>query len=161
MEAAIFVGVQGSGKTFFYREHFLRTHVHISLDEVRTRRREHLLLTECLHARRQFIVDNTNPLASDRARYIEVARAAGFRVIAYFFDTSLRDAIRRNNQRTGKQKVPVPALAATFRKLESSTPEEGFDAIHTVTISPECTFVVTAGLAKGEASFPKENAETW
>jgi len=41
----------------------------------------------------RLLVDNTNPWPSDRARYIGVAREAGFRVIAYFFDTTLRDAI--------------------------------------------------------------------
>jgi predicted kinase len=147
MEAVIFVGVQGAGKTSFYREHLLGTHVHISLDETRTRQREHSLLTECFNAKRRFVVDNTNPLTADRKRYIAPARAAGFRVVCYFFQTSLRDAIHRNNQRAGKQKVPVPAVAATFRKLQPPTLEEGFDAIFTVTISPQQTFVVTAGPA--------------
>jgi hypothetical protein len=68
-------------------------------------------------------------------------------VVAYFFETSLRDAIRRNNQRAGKQKIPAPAIAGTLRKLQPPTLEEGFDAIYKVTISPEGVFLVneTAG----------------
>src|SRR6266481_1727951 len=126
MEAVIFVGVQGSGKSTFYRERFFDTHVRINLDMLRTRHREQLLLAACLAAKQPFVVDNTNPLPSDRARYIGVAREAGFRVIAYFFDTTLRDAIQRNNQRTGKQKIPVPAIAGAFRKLQVPKLQEGF-----------------------------------
>ena len=145
MEAAIFVGIQGSGKTTFYREHFFDSHVRISLDMLRTRHREQLLVAACLQAKQRFVIDNTNALPGDRARYIGPARSAGFRVVAYFFQTSLQDAIRRNNQRAGKQKIPIPALAGTFRKLQAPTLEEGFDALYTVTISPENAFVVREG----------------
>jgi predicted kinase len=142
MEAVLFVGVQGSGKTTFYRQRFFDSHIRISLDMLRTRRREELLLAACLQAKQAFVIDNTNPSLTDRARYIEPARAAGFRVIAYFFETSLRDAIRRNNQREGKQKISVPGVAGTFRKIQTPTMEEGFQQIYTVRISPENTFVV-------------------
>ncbi len=46
MEEVIFCGIQASGKTTFYRERFFDTHVRISLDLLRTRRREQLLLEE-------------------------------------------------------------------------------------------------------------------
>jgi predicted kinase len=143
MEAVIFVGIQGSGKTTFYLERFFDTHVRISLDMLRTRQREQFLLAACLQAKQPFVIDNTNPLPADRARYIGRAHAAGFRVIAYSFQTVLRDAIRRNNQRRGKQKIPVPALASTLRKLCPPTLEEGFDAVYTVTISSENKFEVS------------------
>jgi len=142
MEAVIFVGVQGSGKTTFYLHRFFDTHVRISLDVLRTRQREQFLLAACLQAKQPFVIDNTNPLPGDRARYIAPAHAAGFRVVAYFFQSSLRDAIRRNNQRAGKQKVPIPGVAGTFRKLTAPTLKEGFDALYTVTISPENDFIV-------------------
>lgn len=142
MEAVIFVGVQGSGKTTFYLQHFSGTHMRISLDMLRTRRREHLLLAACLAAKQPFVIDNTNPLARDRARYVADAKRAGFRVVGYFFQTSLQDAIRRNSQRLGKQKIPVPGVAGTFRKLQVPALEEGFDALYTVGISPEGTFNV-------------------
>jgi predicted kinase len=147
MEAVIFVGVQGSGKSTFYRERFFETHVRISLDMLRTRHREQLLLAACLAGKQAFVIDNTNPLPADRGRYISPAREAGFRVVAYFFETNLRDAIRRNSQRVGKQKIPVPAIAGTLRKLQPPALEEGFDVIYTVTISNEGSFVVseTAG----------------
>jgi len=83
-EAVIFVGVQGAGKSTFYRERFFDTHVRINLDMLRTRRREQLLFEACLEAGQSFVVDNTNPTPADRARYVAPARERGFRVIAYF-----------------------------------------------------------------------------
>jgi predicted kinase len=153
-EAVIFVGVQGSGKTTFYRERFSETHVRISLDMLRTRRREQLLLEACLHGKQSFVIDNTNPLPVDRARYVEPARAAGFQIAAYFFETSLQDAIRRNNQRSGKAKIPVAAVAGTFRKLQPPGATEGFDAIYVVTISEQGSFNVTPARDRTEFSQP-------
>lgn len=148
MEAVIFVGVQGSGKTSFYLDRFFQTHVRISLDMLRTRYRERVLLTACLESKQPFVIDNTNPLPEDRARYVGPARAAGFRVVAYFFETSLRDAIRRNNQRRGKKRIPIPAIAGTFRKLQAPTAAEGFDELYTVDISADDKFNVTTAPPK-------------
>ena len=142
MEAVIFIGVQGAGKSTFFRERFFDTHVRINLDMLRTRQREQLLLAACLAAKQPFVVDNTNPTPADRARYIGLAREAGFRVIAYHFEAPLQDALRRNNQRTGKQKVPAPAIAATSRKLQAPMMEEGYDAVYRVTIPAQGSFFV-------------------
>jgi predicted kinase len=144
-EAIIFVGIQGSGKTTFYWRQFAETHTHISLDVLRTRRSEQMEVAAQLKAERSFVVDNTNPTIQDRARYIGPAHAAGFRVVAYFFESSLADAIRRNNERAGLKKIPVAAVAATFRKLQPPALDEGFDAIYTVRINDaRNTFVVTS-----------------
>jgi predicted kinase len=98
----------------------------------------------CLAAQQGFVVDNTNPTVGDRQRYIGPARAAGFRVIAYFFEIVLADAIRRNNQRAGKQKIPVAAIAGTQRKMRAPGLEEGYDAVYRVRIGAEGGFVVEA-----------------
>lgn len=145
MEAVILVGVQGAGKSTFYRERFFDTHVRINLDMLRTRKREQLLLAACLDAGLSFVVDNTNPQAGDRAKYIGPAREKGFRVIAYFFDVPLRDAMHRNNQRKLRQKIPAVAVAGTHKKLEPPRKDEGFDQIFTVRVSEPGGFAVTEG----------------
>ena len=132
MEAVILVGIQGAGKSTFYEERFSGTHARINLDELKTREREREFFVECLRASRAFVVDNTNMKAADRARYIAQARAAGYRVVGYFLETSLKDAIRRNSRRVGKAKVPVPAIAAALRRLEPLQKDEGFDQIFVV-----------------------------
>jgi len=142
MEAVIFIGIQGSGKSSFFRERFFDTHVRINLDMLRTRRREELLVSACLQGGQPFVIDNTNTVPSDRARYIEPARATGFRTVAYFFEASLREAMQRNNLRAGKQKVPAPAVAAAFKKLIPPSTDEGFDEIYSVKLTADRGFVV-------------------
>ena len=74
MEAVIFVGLQGAGKSTFYRERFFDTHLRISLDLLRTRHRERRLLQFCVETGLRFVVDNTNPTRAERAVYIRAAR---------------------------------------------------------------------------------------
>jgi predicted kinase len=142
-EAVIFIGVQGAGKSTFYRQRFFDTHVRINLDMLRTRHRECLLLEACLAAGQNFVVDNTNPTAVDRGRYVVPARQHGFRVIAYFFDVDLRDAMRRNRQRSGAKNIPAVGVSATFRKLQPPAKAEGFDKIFTVQVREPNQFLIT------------------
>jgi hypothetical protein len=78
MQAVIFIGVQGAGKTSLYRERFFKTHIRISLDMLGNRERERTLVACCLKTGQPFVIDNTNILASDRAVYIAAAQSAGF-----------------------------------------------------------------------------------
>jgi predicted kinase len=132
MEAVILVGIQGAGKSTFYEERFSGTHARINLDELKTRTHEQEVFADCLRAKQSFVVDNTNMKATDRARYIPAARAAGYRVVGYFLESSLKDAMRRNGQRAGKAKVPVPAIAGALKRLEPMRKDEGFDQIFRV-----------------------------
>jgi hypothetical protein len=118
MEAIVLCGVQGSGKTTLFRDRFLATHEHVSLDVLRSRAREAALVAECLERCRPFVVDNTNPTPADRARYVEPARAAGFKVIGYLVEGDGR------SEHVGPGKT-----AATARRLVRPTPEEGFDEL--------------------------------
>src|SRR5574337_782512 len=99
MEAVIFSGVQGAGKSSFCRERFWNTHIRLNLDMLRTRHREKLLLTALIDAKQPFVVDNTNPLLEDRGRYILPAKAAGFRIIGLQFEVPLELALLRNAAR--------------------------------------------------------------
>lgn len=143
MEAVLFVGAQGSGKTTFYRERRFAAHVRISLDVLRTRAREQALVAACHRQRRPYVVDNTNATAEDRARYLVPARAAGFRVAAYFFETDLATALRRNEARAGEQRIPRAGLVATFKRLRPPAWEEGFDELYVVRIEDTGAFVVS------------------
>jgi predicted kinase len=129
MEAVVLCGVQGSGKTTLYEERFAGTHVRVSLDELRSREREAELVQECLEDGRAFVVDNTNPTAADRQRYVEPARAAGFKLIAYLVEVDPAEAFGRNAERAGRARVHAANVAATARRLQPPTPEEGFDEL--------------------------------
>ncbi len=143
MEAVIFIGIQGAGKSTFYRERFFDTHLRISLDLMKTRHRERTFVQTCVATGQRFVVDNTNVRAAERAAYIEAAKPAGFRVIGYFFDAALRDALRRNGQREGTAKIPVPGVIGTLKRLERPNPREGFDELYVVTRDEADRFVVT------------------
>jgi predicted kinase len=58
MQAVVFIGIQGSGKTSFYAERFLKTHVRISLDLLKTRGKEARFLQLCLDTGQKFVMDN-------------------------------------------------------------------------------------------------------
>jgi hypothetical protein len=118
MEAIVLCGVQGSGKTTLFRDRFAATHEHVSLDVQGSRAREAALIAECLEAGRPFVVDNTNPTVADRARYIDPAREAGFKVIGYLVEGDGRSV-----------HVGPATAAATARRFVRPTPEEGFDEL--------------------------------
>lgn len=132
MEAIIFVGIQGSGKSTFFKERFFSTHVRISLDLLKTRHRERRHIETCFETSQRFVVDNTNPTSADRSRYIQPARAARFAVIGYFFESLTEDCLKRNGERSGRQRVPDVAVIATAKKLERPSWDEGFDQLFSV-----------------------------
>ena len=142
MEAIVFSGIQGSGKTSFYRERLVETHVRISLDLLRTRNRERILLRACLEAQQPFVVDNTNPTRAERARYVGPARDAGFRVLGYFFEATPADAIARNERRHGREPIPVRGILGTYKRLELPVREEGFAELLRVRPTPGRGFAV-------------------
>src|SRR5437660_11219326 len=106
MQCVILCGVQGSGKSTFYRERFFDTHVRINLDMLRTRHRENLLVRACVAMKQPFVVDNTNATAADRGKYIALAKPAGFGVSGYYFESKIDDVLRRNEQRPEGRRVP-------------------------------------------------------
>jgi predicted kinase/REP element-mobilizing transposase RayT len=142
VEAIILCGIQASGKTTFFRERFFNTRVRLSLDLLKTRAREDVLLHACLAAQQPFVVDNTNATAKVRARYLQLAKSAGFKCVLYFFETTTRAAVARNAKRPAKQRVPNIAIFGTQKKLERPTASEGFDAIFTVTLSEKGAYDV-------------------
>lgn len=132
-EAIIFIGIQASGKSNYYR-HYFSEHVHVNLDTLHTRNKENLLLQECIGEEKSFVVDNTNPTMQDREKYIRLAKENGYFVHGYYFQSMIADCMERNQQREGKARVPDKALACTYSKLELPKFEEEFDKLHYVQI---------------------------
>jgi len=142
MEAVIFVGIQGTGKSTFYKERFFDTHIRINLDMLRTLHREKLILEACLEAKQKFVVDKINVTREQRARYIERAKNYGFRVIGYYFNSSLKNALERNSRREGNARIPDKGLLAALKRLQVPQYDEGFDELFYVWINEESMFVV-------------------
>lgn len=142
MEAVIFIGIPAAGKSTFYQRHFFSTHIRINLDMLKTRHREQLLLRACLEAKQPFVIDNTNVTRLARAVYIAQAKAAGFNVIGYYFQSTLSAALARNRQRSGKALIPEKGILAKHRQLELPSYDEGFDRLWYVAIDLDGQFVV-------------------
>ena len=129
MEAVILVGTSGGGEVELLQAAVYRyPYPPESGHAAHARRREGILLRACLEAKQPVVIDNTNPRREDRARYIGPAKAAGFKVVGYFFDVALEECKQRNAGRTGKGVVPVGGLWHEAR-LVWPTLEEGFDEI--------------------------------
>lgn len=152
MEAILFIGIQGAGKSTFYKERFFDTHVRLSLDLLRTRRRERALLEACLAAGQPLVLDNTNATEAEREKYITAAKAAGFRVVGYFFEPDPKGSLERNNRREGRRRVPPAGLFGTLKRLGRPRAEEGFDELFVVHLSRAGEFAVRPWGGAGETA---------
>lgn len=111
-KAIIFVGIQASGKSTFFRERLKPLgYAHISMDLLRYHRREQRMLDNCIIGGAPVVIDNTNPTREDRLRYLPKLKAAGYRVECFFFQSRVKDCVCRNEERG--MKVPSNAIAAT------------------------------------------------
>lgn len=127
-EAIIFIGIPASGKSSFYREHF-QGYTHINLDRLHTRNKERLALEVCIRDQLSFVVDNTNPTVEDRAKYIKLAKENGYRIVGYYFQSSISECLSRNSMREGKARVPDIAVKSVHSKMELPKYSEGFDKL--------------------------------
>jgi len=148
MEAVIFVGIQASGKSTFFKERFFDTHVRINGDMLRTKHREAELLDTCLQVKQNFVLDKTNLTRNERTKIISKAKGSNFKIIGYYFQTNLGMAMKRNDQRVGGSRIPEKGLLGSFKKLQIPSEQEGFDELFYVSISDAGRFTVEAW--KGE-----------
>ncbi|MCU0980825.1 MAG: hypothetical protein MUF25_16875 [Pirellulaceae bacterium] len=135
MEAIVFIGLPGSGKSSFFKERFFHSHIRINLDLLKTRHREERLLEFCLGTQQQFVVDNTNPTRLDRVRYIPAARARKFKITGYYFQSKIGDCLARNALRLSAERVHEVAILSIAKKMELPMPDEGFDQLFYVRLS--------------------------
>ena len=135
-EVIILVGVPGAGKSTFARATF-PTHEYISKDAFPPRAsnkqaRQDAALRASLAAGRPALVDNTNVTIADRAAIIAIAREYGARIIGYYLDLPVREAVARNERREGRAKVPKVAIFTSAKRLAPPSLAEGFDELHVI-----------------------------
>jgi predicted kinase len=140
MELVVLIGIPASGKSSFASARLSTTHLRLNRDMLKTINRERRLFETCLGSGTAVVIDNTNVTVAERAAFIIPARAVGFRVVGYFFESRVRDALVRNERR-GR---PVPDVAVKGRsgQLELPRLDEGFDALFFVRLSASGGFDV-------------------
>lgn len=147
MELIILIGLQGAGKSTFYRQYFAETYAYVSKDQFRNNRkparRQQQLIDEYLQNGQSVVVDNTNVTIADRALLIEQGRNYGAQINGYYFPVQLEASRKRNQQREGKARVPDVAIYTALKRLISPTPQEGFDHLFYVQTESNFQFVIT------------------
>ena len=134
MKAIIFIGIQASGKTSFYKDRLEKDgYVHISMDILGNRNKEKQMVQDCIATGKDFVIDNTNPTREERRRYLDLLVGSGYEVAGYFFQSRVQDCVQRNRVRG--ETVPSKAIAATSNKLEMPTYAEGFDILKYISIT--------------------------
>ncbi len=140
-EIVIFTGIQASGKSSFYKEHFFQAHVRVSLDLLRTRNREQKLIEYCLATKMSLVIDNTNPSRADRKRYFDFVKEwPQFEVHGYYFQSKVQECVFRNSARAAVEKIPEIAIRSTHAKLEIPQLAEGYKHIWYVSILANSAF---------------------
>ena len=109
---------------------------------LKTRRREELLFKACLEGEARLVVENTNLTREERARYIVPSRNAAFRVVGYFFESRVADALARNRARPEIDRVPEVAIFSASKRLQMPSRTEGFDELFFVRLNVPDGFVV-------------------
>ena len=142
MEVILLIGLQASGKSTFYHEYFSTSHLRINLDMLHTRNKEKQLLQTCLEISQSVVIDNTNPTKFDRQRYFQLLDRADVTFIGYYFQSKLADCLKRNQQRSGKARLPEIALKSTASKLELPSFDEGFSQLYYVTQTADQAFEI-------------------
>ncbi|MCB1045046.1 MAG: ATP-binding protein [Acidobacteria bacterium] len=132
MACVIFVGLQASGKSSFYQQRFRDTHIRLNMDMLKTRYRERVLMVACIDSKQPVVIDNTNSTVGERARYTKPFKQAGFKLVAYYFRSSLAECLARNRKRD--QKIPEVGIKGTYNKLTQPSYDEGFDEIYYVAL---------------------------
>lgn len=136
----VLIGAQGAGKSTWARANVDRLEaVLLASDEIRNEivesgqgsptngdlvfSRLEDRLRDLLAEGRNVVVDATHALRAWRQREIAVARAAGARVVAVWFDVPLAAALARNRMKPdtenwGERIVPDPVVRDIHRRLE-------------------------------------------
>ena len=130
----LLIGIPGSGKSTFAAASFPSGYIIISRDVLRTRAREARALADALEKRSNVVIDNTNVKRIERERFVKPARAAGYRVTGFYFQSIIKDCLIRNAHRSGAARIPDAGVIARAKDLETPSPEEVFDELFYVAV---------------------------
>lgn len=137
MEVVILIGIPASGKSTFYKQRFVDTHVRINRDMLNTRNRERKLFDFCLSTEQRCVIDNTNVSVTERRLFIEPAVRGNVSVIGYYFQSASEECYARNQAREGDGRVPDVAIFSKLKDLELPSMDEGFTKLHYVKLGNE------------------------
>ena len=143
-DAVILIGIPASGKSTFYKQGYVDTHLRINGDMLGNRGLERDLIMACHKHGQSYIVDKMNFTWGHRVPYLAEAKLAGFRRVGFYFQSIKVDCLARNrNPDRAEKNLPDVAIHNAASKLELPRYEEGFDALYYVKITCDGGFQVT------------------
>lgn len=130
-EMIIMMGLPGSGKTTFAKQHFDDRYVIVSGDELKTIDKMIKNTKKYLQENYSVIIDATNPSKKKRAEFIDIAKTIGIPIKCIHITTSLEEAVHRNNERAKNGKSGVPKIVYNIYKknFEEPSEDEGCEVI--------------------------------
>lgn len=131
----LLMGIPASGKTTFCRRVLGEEVAVASLAVQGTRAKERAAFEEALSEGRAIAVDDTNATREQRAGWLELAKAAGYRAAGIYFRSEVGECLERNDAREGKAKVRRLAVLGIAAKMELPTMEDGFDQLFHARVS--------------------------
>lgn len=155
MEMIILIGLQGAGKSTFYRTYFAETHELVSKDLLRTSKNRNKNLRQTERIKEAFrehlsvVIDNTNVTVQERAALIQSGLAHHVQVIGYYFEAGVKQCLERNREREGKKQVSDKAIYITAARLIRPTYTEGFDKLYYVQSGENGSFLVREWVDEG------------
>ena len=157
LEVIVLVGIPASANSTYYRRGFAETHALVRKDRMRSSRdrsgKPAWLFDETLVAGRCVVVDSTSPTPKDCAAIVEIAGRHEARAVAYYVDTAVSDALRRNARRAGRARVPDFAVHAIADQMSRPRYDEGFDELCVVRLVKTRFLVESrAALTEGDRS---------
>jgi bifunctional polynucleotide phosphatase/kinase len=140
-EMILMVGFPGSGKSSFYRN-ILAPHgyVHVNRDTLKTIDKCAAAAEAALKAGKSVCVDNTNPSADDRKKFIDIARKCGVPARAFIMSAGFELSMHLNRLRATLGIAPVVSSVA-YRMMqgklrERATLEEGLTEVVDAPVIP-------------------------
>lgn len=140
-EVIVMVGVQGSGKSAFCRNHLKdKGYEVINRDELKTWQKCVKRAEECLANRKSVVIDNTSGKADERARYITVAKTHKVRCRCFIMNTTPKQAEHNIHFRElidpSYAKISSVTVNAYHKNYKKPALNEGFAEIVHVNFIP-------------------------
>ncbi|KAM6224665.1 bifunctional polynucleotide phosphatase/kinase [Rhynchocyon petersi] len=133
-EVVVAVGYPGAGKSTFLQEHLVSAgYVHVNRDTLGSWQRCVTMCEASLKQKKRVVIDNTNPDAASRARYIKCAQDAGVPCRCFLFTATLEQARHNNRFRemTGSTHAPINDMVMYGYRKQFEEPQlaEGFSQV--------------------------------
>ncbi|XP_060076989.1 bifunctional polynucleotide phosphatase/kinase-like [Ylistrum balloti] len=141
-EMVILVGFPASGKSFFSTTRLVpKGYVHINRDSLGTWQKCVALCTKSLKEGKSVVIDNTNTVKEQRARYVPLAKNAGVPCRCFVFSASLYQCRHNEKYREMVDKSHKSISDVTMNTMRSKYEEpengEGFSEIVKINFVPK------------------------